>query len=285
MQGAVLQDGFRRQGLKYRARNDPAVWDAEAIAQFQGRTANDDLLAPQICEGVLLAAQHVDIGHFRNRCGADTEIDQEGDAALRVSARQHSGHRGNKLPCEAFPKGVMSDKPIWFDRDVYDCRPRMIGELLQRTINVDCGIAAGLLERRQDDRSAAVGKRIDKIQIRRWFGRRAKIDVECNVAHAGAFQPPDELGVQPSRPRPDSDLFNRCGIDRNNDDLAARVARLPGETKVGQSVADYAVPAGQQHRRQRKRDKNMWPVLLQVYPPAHHYCRSAPPSCAARISD
>ena len=81
----------------------------------------------------------------------------------------------------------MSDKPIWFDRDVYDCRPRMIGELFQRTINVDCGIAAGLLERRQDDRSAAVGKRIDKIQIRRCFGRRAEIDVECNVAYAGAF--------------------------------------------------------------------------------------------------
>ena len=64
----------------------------------------------------------------------------------------------------------------------------MIGELLQRAIDMYCGgIAAGLLERRQDDRTAGVGKRIDKVLVGRSFGWRAEINVECNVAYAGAL--------------------------------------------------------------------------------------------------
>jgi hypothetical protein len=128
----------------------------------------------------------------------------------------------------------------------------MIGKLLQRTIDMNRGgIAAGLLERWQDDRSAAVGERIDKVLIGRSFGWRAEIDVEGNVARAGALQPPEQLGVQASRPRPDTDLFDRIGIDGDNDDVAGGIARLPGEAQVGQSVAERAVPTGQQNRRQR----------------------------------
>src|SRR2546423_13534 len=44
--------------------------------------------------------------------------------------------------------------PIAFDRDVDDCRPRVIAELLQRPIVVGRTVGAGLLEGGQHHRSA-----------------------------------------------------------------------------------------------------------------------------------
>src|ERR1700730_5776702 len=286
MQGTVLQDGFHRQSLKCWTGNDAAVRNAEAIAEFEGGAANDDLLVPQFFQRSRIATQHLDIGHSRNRRGADTEINQERGAPLGVLARQYGGHRGYKPPFEFFAKGIASDQTIRFDRNVYDRRPRMIRKLFQRAIDMNrAGIAAGLLERRQNNRSAVIGKGIDKILVRRSFGWRAEIDVECDVAYAGVFQPPEQFGVQPSRPWPDPDFFNRRGIDGNNDDIAAGVARHPSEAQVGQSVAESAMPAGQQNRRERQHDKNMWPILLQVLPLARlKLPKCAPLSLSIRIS-
>ena len=51
---------------------------------------------------------------------------------------------------------------------------------------------------------------------------RGEIDVEDDVADAGAFELLQQLGMKPARPRPDADLLDRGRIDRDDDDIAAR---------------------------------------------------------------
>ena len=57
---------FGGEGLQDGSGNDPAVRDAEAIAEFERGAADDDLLALQPVQRSLVAAQHVDVGHPRN---------------------------------------------------------------------------------------------------------------------------------------------------------------------------------------------------------------------------
>src|ERR1700686_5683913 len=114
----------------------------------------------------------------------------------------------------------------------------MIGEWFQRTIDVDgpsiAAVRARLLEGRQHHASARALQRLDKYAVRRRVRWGREIDVEHDVPHTGAVQPPQQVGVEPARPGPDANLLNRGGIDGDNDDVAAGLALLPGEPQIRQ---------------------------------------------------
>jgi hypothetical protein len=120
-QGAVLQDRLGRERLQQRSGNDPAVGNAEPVTELKGGTADDDLLVPELVQRRSIAAQHIEIGHFRDRSGADAEIDQEGRALFSILSRQHRAHRREKLPVELLAIRVASDHAVRFNRDIDDC--------------------------------------------------------------------------------------------------------------------------------------------------------------------
>src|SRR5882724_13261462 len=100
-----------------------------------------------------------------------------------------------------------------------------------------CSIAAGgsrLLEGRQDHRSTSAPQRFGKCLVRRRVGRRAEIDVEYDVPDTSDFQPPQQVGVEAARPRPDTDFLDRGGVDRNDDNITAGLTRYPAEPQIGQ---------------------------------------------------
>ena len=189
---------------------------------------------------------------------------------------------GMELPRRASRRTGSGAPAVRLDRDIDDRRPGMFAELRQRTIDVDggCGsaVGGGLLEGWQHHRSAGRLQRLDECLIRRSIRWRGEIDVEHDVLDAGAFQPPQQIGVETARPGPDADLLDRRGVDGDNDDLAAGLTRLPGEPQIGQRIAKRAMPAGRQHDRQRNHHDDMRPVVFHVVPPAHLSPRSAPPS-------
>jgi len=98
MQGTILQDRFGRQGLQQRSRNNAAVRNTQAIAEFERGTADNDLPVSEPVQRRLIAAQDIDVRYSRNRGCADTEIDQERCATFSILSRQQRAHRGKKLP-------------------------------------------------------------------------------------------------------------------------------------------------------------------------------------------
>ncbi len=123
VQGSVLQDRFGGESLQQRAGNNAAIGNAETVAEFQRGAADDDLLVPELAQRRLVAAQDIDIGHLRNRRGADAEIDQEGRALLGILFGQHRAHRGKKLPVECLAERIAPDQAVRFNRDIHDRRP------------------------------------------------------------------------------------------------------------------------------------------------------------------
>ena len=172
------------------------------------------------------------------------------------------------MSVEVLAKWVAPDKAIRLNGDIHDRRPRMVGELLQRSIDSRCfaAVCAGLLEGRQHHGSARALKRISKCLVCRRVGRRAEIDVEYDVPNISDFQPPQQVGMEAAWPWPDSDFLDRGSIDRNNDNVAGGLTRHPGEPQIGQCIAEHAVPAGRQHDGERNHDKDMRSVMFQVVP-------------------
>lgn len=127
-------------------------------------------------------------------------------------------------------------------------------------------ICSWLLEGRQYHGSARASKRIGKCLVCRRVGRRAEIDVEYDVPNIGAFQPPQQVGMEAAWPWPDSDFLDRGSIDRNNDNVAGGLTRHPGESQIGQGIAEHAVPAGRQRDGQYNHHKDMRPIAFQVVP-------------------
>ena len=80
--------------------------------------------------------QYIDVGHNRNGAGADTEVDQEWRTHCRMLPRQYCAHRWNKFGIELLAERISADQPVTFDPDIHDGGPGMIGELLERTIDV-----------------------------------------------------------------------------------------------------------------------------------------------------
>ena len=162
----------------------------------------------------------------------------------------------------------------------------MIGELLQRAIDVDRRplppAAPGCLK----DGSTTDPPALFSASTKAWSDAGsdgdAEIDVEDDVPHAGAVELPQQVGMQPARPGPDADLLDRGGIDRDNDDIAAGLPLLPGEPQIGQRIAQRAVPAGRQNDRQRNHHKNMRPVVFHNVPPRTPRRRGAPPMNVSR---
>ena len=158
----------------------------------------------------LVAAQHVDVGNLRDRVAADAEIDQERRALLVILSGQHRAHRGQEFAIEFLAERIAADQAVRLDLDIDDRRPGMAAELRQRPIDVDRGLVdAGLLEGRQDHRSAGAFERRGKVLVRRSVGWRAEIDIEGDVLHFGLLQPAQQVGVKLARPRPDADLVDR----------------------------------------------------------------------------
>ena len=123
VQGSILQDRFGGQGLQQRPGNNAAIGNAEAVAEFERGAADDDLLVPELVQRRLVAAQDIDVGHSRNRGGADAEIDQEGRALFGILFGQHRAHRGKKLPVECLAERIAPDQAVRFNRDIHDRRP------------------------------------------------------------------------------------------------------------------------------------------------------------------
>jgi hypothetical protein len=135
-------------------------------------------------------------------------------------------------------------------------------------MNSCCISAVGprLLKGRAHHGSARASQRIGKCLVCRRVGRRAEIDVEYDVGNISAFQPPQQVGMEAAWPWPDSDFLDRGSIDRNNDNVAGGLTRHPGEPRIGQCIAEHAVPAGRQHDGQRNHHKDMRPIVFQVVP-------------------
>src|SRR5260221_9374990 len=169
MGGAVRGARSGGRGREWRSGDDPAVRNAEAIAELEGGAADDDLLVPQLVQRFVIAAQHVDVGHLRNGRGVDTEIDQEGRALRIVLPRQHRAHRRQELPAEILTEVIAPDQTVRLDRNIHSRRPRMIAELPQRTIEMDrrsvATVASQLLEGRQDHGSTGGLKRLSKYLV------------------------------------------------------------------------------------------------------------------------
>src|SRR5262249_42521411 len=82
--------------------------------------------------------------------------------------------------------------------------------------------------------------------------------------------------MQTARPRPDSDLVDGRCIDRDDDDLAARLTLVPGEPQVNQRVAQRAAPARSKHATQRTQHKDMRSIVFKLFPPCTLH---NPPKC------
>ena len=210
LQRAVLQQRFRGQCLQHGAGHDHAVRDAEAIAEFERRAADDDLLALQLLQCRRVAAQDVGKGHFGDSRGPDAEVDQKGRALFIVLAGEHGGHCGHEFAVQLLAERVTADEAVGSDLDIDERRPGMFGELLQRTIDVKRRpVGAGLLEGGQHDRSAGALEGFGKVSVRRRVGGRGEVDIERDVLDVCLLKLPDQLGVEQARPWPDADPVDR----------------------------------------------------------------------------
>ena len=115
------------------------------------------------------------------------------------------------------------------------------------------GVGVRLLEGRQYHRSARALQRFGEVAIGSRVRRRGEIDVERDILHAGLLKLPEQLSIERARPGPDANLVDRRRVDRDNHDIAARLARLPGEAEVCQIVAKSAVPAAEHDDCQNNR--------------------------------
>ena len=160
----------------------PAIWNAEAVAEFKRRRSNDDLLVFQLVKSGRVAAEHVDIGDTRDGGRPNAEIDQERRPPVGVLPGQHDGHRRHQGIAELLAERIAANQPVGFDRDIDQRRPRLVAERLQGTIDMSCAaIRRRLLEGRQDGRAADLTQRRDEGFVGGRVRRRAEVDVEGDV--------------------------------------------------------------------------------------------------------
>src|SRR5207245_10532318 len=98
-------------------------------------------------------------------------------------------------------------------------------------------------------------------------GRRAEVDIERDLADAGLAELVDQIRMQLPRPRPHADLADRIRIDRDEDDIAAGLARERAKPQVGQRVLQNAPQSGQERKHDHACDKYMWSISLHALGP------------------
>jgi len=104
-------------------------------------------------------------------------------------------------------------------------------------------IGTRLPEPRQDHGPARALQSVDEIPVRYRIGGGTEVHVEYDVARTCGLELAEQIGMRATRPWPNADGRDRSGINRDDDDVATRLARFPTEPEIRQRVSQRPIPS------------------------------------------